>query len=375
MTWTSWQISPFVTSMFFILGMLALYWLTFNGLSYLIRTRHLKISIDTANNWYGVIYMIVFVFGIQLLVIGNKDSWQFMNFQLTAMIFCAYFLNIRVPYYTFFPIVIVYMLFNESIGYWESWGQAITLALFFFTLNTIRTKFQDSRWVFAIYIAVGALFGGWLWCWMQLKFNLSWRSITLEWLYLMSFECLLYAYVSMLSQDSESKLQLAKFASHDALTQTENFAAYTGAVQALFTKSQHQHQPLSMMMFDIDHFKIFNDTYGHLAGDRVLQQVAMVVQTVINENDPAIKLYRTGGEEFNILFPGYTVADTQSVVTQIFLAINHQEILFGNHQLEISISVGVSDLTVSDATPLDFYNRVDKKLYQSKRNGRMQITY
>ncbi|MFC6181041.1 GGDEF domain-containing protein [Lactiplantibacillus daowaiensis] len=374
MTWSHWQIAPFFTSVFFVLGVLALYWLSFNGLSFWVKSRHLHISEDTLNAWYGVIYMLVFVFAIQSLVVGGNYSWQFMNFQLIAIIFCAYFLHIQIPYYFFFPIVLIYMAFDRSLGYWQSWGHALTLALFFWLLNVVRVKYHNQRKAPFMYLLVALPFGGLLWFWMKLKFNFDWQTFAQEWAYLTIFEALLYAYVTMLSQDSEAKLQLAKFASHDALTQTENFAAYTGAVKELFMTSSKKQQPLSMMMFDIDHFKQFNDTYGHLAGDRVLQQVAMVVQTVLNANDPKVTLYRTGGEEFNILFPGYTVADTQTIVTQIFSAINHYGIQFGEHRLAISVSVGVSAMTRNDTSPADFYNRVDQNLYTSKRNGRMRIT-
>jgi len=374
MTWSNWHVSPFLTSVFFTLGVLTLYWVSFNWLTSWLRSRHISFDEDRLNAWYGVIYMVVFVFSIQMIIVGKNYSWQFMNFELIAIVFCAYFLNIHIPYYFFFPILLVYMLFDHSIGYWQSWGHALTLAVFFTVLNVIRVKFQDHRCAPMIYMLVGVPFGGVLWLWMKLKFNFSWAIYGQEWLYLIIFEGLLYIYVTMLSQNSQTRLQLAQFASHDALTQTENFAAYTGAVQYLFKDSTQHQRPLSMMMFDIDHFKQVNDTYGHLAGDRVLQQVALTVQTVLDANDTKVKLYRTGGEEFNILFPGYTVAQTQTIVTQIFSAINHQSIQFGARQIEISISVGVSAVAVADGSPLDFYNRVDHNLYNSKRNGRMRIT-
>lgn len=375
MTWSNWQVAPFFTSVFFVLGVLALYQLTFNGILFWVKWQHLRISETTIRTWYGILYMVIFVVALQSFGDSANYPWQFMNFQIIGIIFCAYFLNIKLPYYLFFPVVLVFMTLNQSLGYSQSWAHAITLTLLFGALNLIRARVKQRTAILISYSATGIIFGGLLWLWMKLKFNFSWQILGQEWLYLTIFEGLLFIYVNMLTQNDETKLQLTKFASHDSLTGTENFAAYSGAIKQWFEFSQRKQRPLTMMMFDIDHFKIFNDTYGHLAGDRVLQQVAMVVQTVLNENDPEVKLYRTGGEEFNILFPSYTVAETQVIVTQIFLAINHQEINFGTHQLEISVSVGVSALTTEDATPLDFYNRVDQKLYHSKRNGRMQITY
>ncbi|AVK63734.1 GGDEF domain-containing protein [Lactobacillus sp. CBA3606] len=374
MTWSNWQVPPFITSIFFILGVFTLYWVLFNWITSWLHARHINIADDVVNSWHGVIYMLIFVFGLQSLIVGQSTAWQFMNFQLIAIIFCGYFLNIRIPYYLLFPVIILYMLFDHSIGYWQSWGHALTLMVFFLVLNYIRIRFQSRHDAWLIYMLVGLPFGGLLWFWMKLKFELSWSTFFQEWLYLAIFELLLYAYVTMLTRDSQFKLRLAQYASHDALTQTENFAAYTGEIKYLFDDSSKNHLKLSMMMFDIDHFKQVNDTYGHLAGDRVLQHVADVVQTVIDANDSQVKLYRTGGEEFNVLFPGYDLASTNQVVRQIFGALNHLTVNFGNQQIPISISVGVSTLTVADATPTDFYNRVDHNLYHSKRHGRMQIT-
>lgn len=375
MTWSNWQVPPFVTSVFFVLGVLTLYWVTFNWIASWIHNRRINLSDDVISTWYGVIYMLVFVFSIQTLVVGKSDSWQFMNFQLIAITFCAYFLNIYVPYYSFFPIVLVYMVFNQSLGYWQSWGHAITLMLFFWTLNIIRVRFHNNSYAFPIYLLTTISFGGPLWVWMKWKFNFSWGTFWQEWIYLTIFEILLYMYVTMISNDSELKLRLAQFASHDALTKTENFAAYTDDIKYLFEDSNQNDQSLSMMMFDIDHFKNINDTYGHSVGDHVLRQVSSVVKTVLAANDTEIKFYRTGGEEFNIVFPGYDVDETRVVVNQVFAAVNNMEVKSNNDSIRISISVGVSEMCPDDKSPIDFYNRVDQNLYHSKRNGRMQVTF
>ncbi|WP_334330022.1 GGDEF domain-containing protein [Companilactobacillus sp. HBUAS59699] len=374
MTWSQWLISPFITSVFFVLGVITLYWVTFNWLATWIRSRHLKIDEDLVRNCYGVIYMLIFVFGIQYSVVGQSNAWEFMNFQLIAIIFCAYFLNIHIPYYFFFPIILVYMVFDQSIGYWQSWGHAITLITFFWVMNIVRVKFRNRKYSLTSYLLVGIPFGGMLWIWMKWKFAFPWSTFAEEWIYLVIFEILLYAYITMLSHDSALRLRLANLASHDTLTKTENFTAYTNEIKYLFEQYSEDSEPLSMMMFDIDHFKRVNDTYGHLAGDAVLQHVSMVVQTVIDENDQNVKFYRTGGEEFNIIFPNYKIKETETIIYQIFEAINHLSVKTGGQEIKISVSVGVSEAIEDDKSPIDFYNRVDQNLYHSKRNGRMQIT-
>lgn len=374
MTWSHWQVPPFTTSVFFVLGVLTLYWVSYNWIISWTHTHRINVADKVINTWYGLIYMVVFVFSIQSLIAGQSDAWQFMNFELIAITFCAYFLEVRLSYVLLVPIMLVYMVFDGSLGYWQSWAHAVTLLAFFMTLNTAHTRLKNFRRPFGPYLLIVMPFGALLWVWMKLKFGFTWTTMWEEWLYLIIFESLLYIYVTMLSHDTELKLRLAQFASHDALTQTGNFAAYTETMEKLFNTYSRNGQALSMMMFDIDHFKHINDTYGHAVGDEVLREVAATVQTVLTENDSAIKFYRTGGEEFNLLFPGYDVAATKSVVDQIFAAINHLEVHSKETVIRLSISVGVSAITTDDKAPMDFYNRVDRNLYHSKRHGRMQIT-
>lgn len=374
MTWSNWRISPFVTSIFFILGVLTLYWVLFNWITTWFHARHINIDDDTVNAWHGVIYMLVFVFVMQLSVVGQSDSWEFVNFHLIAVVFCSFLLNIRMPYYSLLPVVIVYMIFDRSIFFWESWSYAVVFVLFFWSMNYLRLWVPKHKHPWLYYYGAVAFYGGLLWGLIKIKYSLDWDNTLQEYGYLMIFAGLLYAYVNMLTQDSEIKLRLAQFASHDALTETENFAAYTEHIKYLFDDSAKNNLNLSMMMFDIDHFKQVNGTYGHLAGDRVLQEVSATVKTVLEANDEKVKLYRTGGEEFNVLFPGYDLASTQVIVRQIFEAVNHLVIKYEDQEISVSISVGVSTLHQADGSRVDFYNRVDQNLYFSKRHGRMRVT-
>lgn len=374
MTWSEWQVPPFISSIFFILGVFTLYWVTFNWLDTWCHRRHVAIADDVLNAWYGVIYILVFIFTMQIPVLGKPIAWEFMSFQLIAVIFCAYFLNIHLSAYIFPPIVLVYMIFDDSIRYWQSWGHAITLVLFFMVMNWIRVRFHDQRHAWLVYMGVGIPFGGLLWLWMKLKFHFSWTTFQQEWLYLVIFELLLYAYVNMLTHDGELKARLSRLASHDTLTKARNFSAYTDSVKYFFKESLRTGQPLSMIMFDIDHFKRVNDTYGHSAGDAVLEQVAATAQRVLTRNDPKLQLYRTGGEEFNILLPSYELEQTGQIATEIFEAVNRLTVTVGDQEIQVTLSLGVSSVLTGDQSPMDFYNRVDQNLYHSKRNGRKQIT-
>lgn len=372
MTWSVWRVSPFITSIFFILGIFTLYEVLYEALKDFLKAKNFTIDDDRLNAWCGLIYMLIFIFGIQIPVAGTTLSWQFMNFQLMGVVFCAYFLNIKVPYYYFIPVLLIFMYLDGSLGYWESWCHGIVLMAFYVTLNYFRR--HQKLHPFVYYSTSGVVFGALLWFFMKIKFDLPWTTYLEEWIYFVIFQLLLYSYVTMILRDSELKIRLTEFANHDALTKTQNFAAYTSEIKHSFTESQKNQLTLSMMMFDIDHFKQVNDTYGHLAGDKILQHTAEVVQTVIDENDSKVKLYRTGGEEFNVLFPGYDLPSTSTIVNQIFMAVNHLKVDVGDREIAISISVGVSMMSKKDVDPNDFYVRVDNNLYNSKKHGRSQIT-
>ncbi|MBO9164956.1 GGDEF domain-containing protein [Lactiplantibacillus pentosus] len=375
MTWSHWEISPFITSVFFILGVLTLFWVSQNWLITFLNTHYQRVNESIINDWYGLVYMLVFVFGMQALIVGQPDAWIFMNFQLIALTFCGYFLNIRIANYYLYPLVLVFMIFNRSLGYWQSWGHALALLLFFTTLRTLRKRvpLQTKVGQVTLYFVTCACFGLILWWFMWLKFNLSWGTYWQEWGYLMIFEVLLYIYANMLSANAQLKQNLVSFANHDALTKTENFAAYTTAINYHLTASRQNGVPLTMMMFDIDHFKRVNDTYGHLAGDQILQHVTQVAEAVFKANNPNIALYRTGGEEFNVLFPSYDLTEARLVAEQLFAAVNHLVVPFNGHQIQLSISVGIAQLQPEDTTPTEFYRRVDDNLYAAKKHGRMQI--
>lgn len=373
MTWSVWHVSPVITSIFFILGVFTLYQVVFDWLKTVVHEKKMSISDNTVKSLFGVIYMLVFIFTMQSTIVGKSISWEFMNFIVIALIFCAYFLNIRVPIYFFVPIILVYMVFNHSIGYWESWCHALTIMLSYWSFNYIQRHPTKSH-PFIGYIIVGIIWGGIMWYFVALKFSLTMSVFLQEWGYLVIFEVLLYSYVRMLLRESELKGHLEAFANHDALTKSENYAAYSSEIKYLFANSLRNNLGLSMMMFDIDHFKQVNDTYGHLAGDKVLQKAVSTTQTVIDDNDPKVKLYRTGGEEFNVVFPGYDLPATEPIVSQIFNALNHLTVRNKDQEISFTVSMGVSGISSTDKTPDDFYNRVDDNLYHSKKNGRMQIT-
>ncbi|MGJ5179682.1 diguanylate cyclase [Bradyrhizobium oligotrophicum] len=131
-------------------------------------------------------------------------------------------------------------------------------------------------------------------------------------------------------------------------------------------------QPLSLLMFDIDHFKSFNDSYGHLTGDQVLRLVGMTLKHAIKGQDIAA---RYGGEEFAVVLPNTSLRQALTVADQIRRAVTAKELKkksTGEILGRVTISVGVSMLRAGDDTDA-LIERADGCLYAAKRNGRNKV--
>lgn len=372
MTWSMWLVPPFITSIFFVLGVITLYWSIFNWITTKIESQSKPVNVKRVQAWVGAICSGVAIFALQLLVRDSHLSWTFMNFQLLILVFAAYFLQIRIPYWLIFIFGIGFMLLNGNVDQPLSWFYTGVFALFY--LESHVQSVHMWRWPFTRYISLAMVNATILWIVVKIRLNLAWTTVAEELLNFAILAVLMYGYFKIQDKDRRIKDRLFQSANWDALTNVQNYAAYDRAIGYEFYHSVGQHRNLSMIMFDIDHFKHVNDTYGHLAGDEVLKGVAKAASTTLKQIDPKIILYRTGGEEFNVLLPNYTMEQTQPIAQQIFDAVAQNEVEYNGQTLRVTLSIGVSGLTVQDRNPLDFYKRVDANLYHSKKNGWMQIT-
>ncbi|HAR26201.1 MAG TPA: GGDEF domain-containing protein, partial [Bradyrhizobium sp.] len=140
------------------------------------------------------------------------------------------------------------------------------------------------------------------------------------------------------------------------------------AVQAALASSE----PLSLLMFDIDHFKSFNDSYGHLTGDQVLRLVAQSLKQTIKGQDITA---RYGGEEFAVVLPNTALRQALTVADHIRRAVMAKELKkksTGEILGRVTISVGVSMLKPADDTD-SLIERADACLYAAKRAGRNRV--
>lgn len=158
----------------------------------------------------------------------------------------------------------------------------------------------------------------------------------------------------------------------DGLTRVFNRRYLTELLQKYLTEAITKKMPLSLALFDIDKFKMVNDTYGHQCGDEVIRYVASLL------NKGAIKhggiAGRYGGEEFVVVFLGKDLEETYEIVKEIHQQIRSEEVVFGDKHIQVRASAGVASYPRTCANPSDLLTRADWAMYHSKKNGRDQIT-
>jgi diguanylate cyclase len=158
----------------------------------------------------------------------------------------------------------------------------------------------------------------------------------------------------------------------DPLTGLGNRKYFDRSIERAVEDALVSGEPLSLLMFDIDHFKSFNDSYGHLTGDQVLRLVALSLKQTIKGQDITA---RYGGEEFAVVLPSTALRQALTVADHIRRAVMAKELKkksTGEILGRVTISVGVSILKSSDDTD-SLIERADACLYAAKRNGRNRV--
>lgn len=157
----------------------------------------------------------------------------------------------------------------------------------------------------------------------------------------------------------------------DRLTGLNNRGHWEEELKREHARHRRYGSSASLVIFDIDHFKKVNDTYGHQAGDAVIQGLAKVVSEQIRDTDIA---GRYGGEEFVVLLPDVDCAGGRVFAERLRGVVEHLQIIHEGQVIPFTISLGVADLSEPSHDHLQLLQWADQALYTSKRNGRNQVT-
>lgn len=164
---------------------------------------------------------------------------------------------------------------------------------------------------------------------------------------------------------------LDRRASTDALTGLPNRGAFETRFASAASHFDRYGRPFSLVLLDVDHFKRFNDTWGHEAGDRVLQHVAELLRSTVREVDlPA----RLGGEEFVVILPETPLMPALEAAERLRRTIEGRPVIWNGRPLSVTVSLGVATCPDSLSDPAQLLSAADAALYRSKGAGRNRTT-
>lgn len=164
--------------------------------------------------------------------------------------------------------------------------------------------------------------------------------------------------------------RLKELATTDELTGLANRRCLMELAESQIKVALRYQQKMSLMMFDIDHFKAVNDNYGHAMGDQVLQQFSQQAMAMLRKTD---RLGRIGGEEFLIVMPETELVDAFEVAERLRQHIESQTFSLNGDSLKVTVSAGISELLIEGDTLSALLSRVDSALYKAKHAGRNQV--
>lgn len=170
----------------------------------------------------------------------------------------------------------------------------------------------------------------------------------------------------------QANKELDEVAHYDVLTQVMNRRGYEDMLERLWKDHQRRKAPLSVLLMDIDHFKKYNDNYGHIKGDECLREVATILKNELKR--PIDVIARYGGEEFVVLLPG-TDKEGAKLVGERFIDAMKKASLpheYSDTADFVTISIGTAQ-TQDDDSIAGIVQRADKALYQAKESGRNQV--
>ena len=160
--------------------------------------------------------------------------------------------------------------------------------------------------------------------------------------------------------------KLQSLAVTDGLTGLHNHRAFQDYLEEQFQDAMRNKQPLALLLMDVDHFKQYNDTYGHQAGDEVLRQVAQILQAHVREGD---FVARYGGEEFVVVLPRADLESAVAVAERLRRAVESAEWSLR----PVTGSFGVACIRPDMETRQELIEAADQALYQAKKNGRNRV--
>ena len=254
-----------------------------------------------------------------------------------------------------------------------AWGVLGVNVLALISVVRIRDKTSEQVWLAVGMIA--ACLDVWLTFHGSNRFSVGWYVSKMGSLFT-SMVVLMSLFVDLTSlyrRVTQANAMLAQLASRDGLTGLANRRTFDETLATEWRRAQRLQQPMALLMLDVDHFKLYNDTYGHLGGDDCLRRVAGVIAT--QGARPGDLAARYGGEEFAVILPNTDATGAGNLATRIRDTVAALNLVHAQSSLQrVSISIGVAVvLPNQEIQPPDLIARADRALYKAKHLGRDRV--
>ena len=178
------------------------------------------------------------------------------------------------------------------------------------------------------------------------------------------------AIVRDISENKKTEEELLRLAATDPLTGAFNRREFTSLAERDALRAQRYNRPLSILMFDLDHFKRLNDTYGHAAGDKALQRFTTLCCNALRTVDV---FGRWGGEEFVALLPETDAEGAAVIAERLRKMVSESAFEFGGHKIGFTVSIGVAQYRDNETSVEGPLARADQAIYDAKKAGRNRI--
>jgi len=308
---------------------------------------------------------------------GSVADWGYVIAQLIILLFSLYAMQTLAV--TVVNLLMPLVFYGQSLYLGASprlwWLFALMLLLLGGVVGYIsrhQALALESEWR---YLLLQFLYGL-AWC------VIIWSVLPYHWFYAINvlvifilYMWIIRVFVTRINLMIAHFARLSQAANYDELTGVRNRANFDTTTVGVFGVYQrHPAKPITMAMFDIDHFKHFNDDYGHLTGDAVLKHVAQHFNQALTRQTDTGELFRYGGEEFVIIFEDESPSAAETIVTAIRNTLEEHPVHVNGQKLTVTVSVGISALEPADLDFDSWFKRVDHYLYLSKEGGRDRIT-
>jgi diguanylate cyclase (GGDEF)-like protein len=181
----------------------------------------------------------------------------------------------------------------------------------------------------------------------------------------------LFLRLKRLLRERHLKKELEKLAITDDLTGLYNSRHFYRQLELEIERSTRYAHPLALLLLDIDYFKMFNDNFGHLEGNKVLISLGRIIRSCLRKSDSA---YRYGGEEFTVILPETNRMEAKNVAQRIKARVAAEKYYpKSGRPTGITVSFGITEFSPKDE-PSTFINRADQAMFLSKQKGRNRIT-